>query len=433
MDDSHNHPRQKVRLKPSVLLGPSLLALLSAFFAIELGVRHFYQLIPLDVCARDGLISSYVCQPYFQYEKPITIGYRYEPGFRLEGIWDPADPHLANAADSTKPSDRSDAFQYLFETDEMGFPNSQYRWRERYDIVIAGDSFTIRTAPETWIEALSRRGGSSILTLGAPSWSTLNEAEAIRMYGLDKNPDWVLLMYFEGNDLINTSQYLERKDSGLSWKEFDLKGAPFWRRLITPHLISYVAESLAGDDQPEPEYRYPVSASTNVGPIETVLKDVHLLPMSADYDTLAASNEFEAVADSLRSLDQQVKAQGGRFLLVYIPSKEHVLWSRIWDPVDVDHILERTVTVSNQNGPKGSLQWEPNYLSYETFNSNHNAQEKLIEDFARENGIEILNLTPIFWQGTIDKGELYHYADPHWNQAGNQLAADAILNYMQSE
>jgi hypothetical protein len=89
--------------------------------------------------------------------------------------------------------------------------------------------------------------------------------------------------------------------------------------------------------------------------------------------------------------------------------------------------------VTLSEGDHGSLQWEPVYLSYDEFNQNHMAQEQLIAEFALKNEIEFLNLTPIFWQESIAQGELYHFADPHWNQAGNQLAADSIFAVIQEE
>ena len=116
-------------------------------------------------------------------------------------------------------------------------------------------------------------------------------------------------------------------------------------------------------------------------------------------------------------------------MLVYVPSKEHVYWSRIWDPTDVNNILERSVTVKLSEGDHGHFEWEPKYLSYDEFNQNHSAQEKLLTDFTRDNNIEFLNLTPTFWEQGIKRGELYHYADPHWNQAGNDLAAQTIADY----
>ncbi|MBN1316177.1 MAG: hypothetical protein JXA42_11930, partial [Anaerolineales bacterium] len=220
------------------IIVPLVLTLIGIVCVLEFGFRHFYQLIPLDVCASSSIIGNYYCQPYFIYDKPIQIAYRYEPGFTSKGWWDPANPNTANAANETAPSDRTDAFWYVLKTDEMGFPNETSHWTDHYDMVIAGDSFTIRTAPKTWIELLEKNSGLSTLTLGAPSWSTPNEVEAIRLYGLDKKPSWVLLMFFEGNDLFNTAQYIERQQSGLSWKEFDMKSALLYEKLVTPHLFS---------------------------------------------------------------------------------------------------------------------------------------------------------------------------------------------------
>ena len=412
------------------IAAPLLLTLATSYAALEVGFRLFYRLIPLEVCASDPIVANYYCQPYFIYDKPIRIAYRYRPGFKMEGWWDPASPMMANSGNETAPTDRSDAFWYVFHSDEMGFPNDEYHWRDHYDVVITGDSFVIRSAPKTWIEILRQESGQSILVLGAPSWSTLNEIEAVKMYGLDKHPRWVVLMYFEGNDLFNTAQYIERRASGLSWKEFDMRGVPLYRKSIAYHMLKYWLGRLKPRPRTPPHYRYPVTASTEAGEIKMVLKDIHLLPMSASYDTLARSEEFDHVRQGLLELKELCEAQGARLLLVYIPSKEHVYWSRIWDPVDVNNILERTVTVTLSEGDHGYLQWNPPYLSFDEFNKNHNAQEMLFVDMARETGIDFINLTPIFWREAIKRGELYNYADPHWNQAGNQLAADVIYKYM---
>ena len=56
---------------------------------------------------------------------------------------------------------------------------------------------------------------------------------------------------------------------------------------------------------------------------------------------------------------------------------------------------------------------------------------RLLEDFAIENGFNFLNLTPTFFNQLLEQGELFHYADPHWNQAGNQLVADEIQRYLE--
>lgn len=409
-----------------------LLTVISLILSLEIGLRHFYKLIPLSVCASDNILANYYCQPYFLYDKPIRLAYYYKPGLKLEGYWDPANPYLTDVGPETRPSDRSDAFWYVFETDEKGFPNSQYHWQDTYDMVVVGDSFITRTAPRTWIELLGAQTGRDILTLGAASWGTLNEVEAVKMFGLDKHPKWVVLLYFEGNDLLNVQQYLEKQPSGLDWREYDLQGVPFYRRLITYHLLKYALHGNGRSADEPVTYRYPMVVNTEVGPIETVLKDSHLLPMSASYETIAHSDEFAAMKGALLELDGLVKQQDAHFLVVFVPSKEHVYWSRIWDPVDVNNILARTVTVTLSEGDRGTLQWGGSYLSYDELNANHNAQERLFSDFTAENGIEFLNLTPSLWEQTIQRGEMYHYADPHWNQAGNQLVADLIQAYIEA-
>ncbi len=434
MSDSTKSEKKKSGWKTAVnIIGPLFVTLLTLVIAIEVGFRLFYQLIPIEVCASDPIIGTYICQPYFVYDKPVRIGYRYTPDFKLEGLWNPANPYLANSDDSTAPTDRDDSFEYRFVTDDHGFPNEPAVWQDQYDIVITGDSFTIRTAPTTWIERLEQYTGQEILALGAPSWSTLNEAEAIRQFGLDKQPKYVLLMFFEGNDIINTQQYLERRESGLDWREYDMQDVSLFRRLLTPHFVTYLWQQLFPPEAEEaPDYRYPIVANSEAGPIETVFKDVHLLPLSADYETLAASDEFTAVKSTLIALNEEVAAQGAELVVVYIPSKEHVLWSRVWDEVDVNNVLERTVTVTLSEGDSGTLQWEPTFLSYDRFSETTQAQEQLMTDFTTEAGIHFLNLTPIFWQSSIESGELYHFGDPHWNQAGNDLAAEAIWDFLQS-
>ena len=139
----------------------------------------------------------------------------------------------------------------------------------------------------------------------------MNETEAIKQYGLDKHPNWVVLMYFEGNDLFNTEEYLERQATGMSWKEYDFSHSTLWDQLIMPHMIQYWWSKVFPHTAATPaHYRYPVTASTEAGLIPMVLKDFHLLPMSADYRTMAKSDEFAAIKQSLVDLKQPVDLVG---------------------------------------------------------------------------------------------------------------------------
>lgn len=415
------------RLRPFLTI--TLLTTLSLILAIEIGLRLFYPLIPPAVCASAPIVANYYCQPYFKYDKPIRLAYWYKPGLEINNLWDPAAPrHHSNPA-SIAPSDRSDAFQYHLKIDNMGFPNPTAEWQAQYDLVIVGDSFTLPSAPHPWIEQLAEKTGLDILTLGAPSWSTPNEVEAARQFGLDKRPNWLILLYFEGNDLFNIAQYTERQASGLSWREYDFQEAPLYHRLLSYHLL----RTLIITDKPsgeQPDYPYPIQAQTDIGPIDLVLEELLLLPLSADYETLAASDEFARVKADLLTLQQLTQNQATRLLLIYIPTKAHVYWPRIWEPADTSVVLARTVTVTLSEGDHGRLQWQAGYLDYDTFSRNQNAQAALMADFSRQNDIDFLNLTPHYQAAAIAQGELYNYVDSHFNQAGNDLLAELIAAYL---
>ncbi|MEZ4589643.1 MAG: hypothetical protein R3D55_00665 [Chloroflexota bacterium] len=171
-ENSQINVAKKAGWKTAVnIIGPLLVTLVTLVLVIEIVFRLFYQLIPIEVCAADPIIGTYICQPYFEYDKPVRIGYRYTPNFQLEGLWNPANPYLANSEDSTAPSDRDDSFQYRFVTDDHGFPNEPAAWQTQYNLVVAGDSFTIRTAPTTWIERLEQYAGKGNFNAGRSSWA----------------------------------------------------------------------------------------------------------------------------------------------------------------------------------------------------------------------------------------------------------------------
>ena len=74
-----------------------LVTLLSVSVVLEIGLRIFWRLIPLGVCASSPIIGNYYCQPYIVYDKPMELAYHYAPGFKTEGYWDPANPQSAKA------------------------------------------------------------------------------------------------------------------------------------------------------------------------------------------------------------------------------------------------------------------------------------------------------------------------------------------------
>jgi hypothetical protein len=92
-------------------------------------------------------------------------------------------------------------------TDADGFRNSLPE-KAAYDIVALGDSFTRASGVATpWTQKLAEYSGSDVLNLGEVGFGPQDELKVLRQYGLSKHPKWVVLAYFEGNDLYDASSF----------------------------------------------------------------------------------------------------------------------------------------------------------------------------------------------------------------------------------
>jgi hypothetical protein len=400
------------------VIGITLITVIAALIALELSFRTSPRAIPLGACQSSPVLGSVYCQTNHQYDDPPRLGYVFEPGYSYDGPWNPADPKVINAQDHTCGDWPDHTFHYTIRADDHGFINNATPWADQYDIVITGDSFTMPYAPVSWVDRLREKTGMSALNLGICGWGPLSEAEAVRMYGLDKNPRWVVMLYFEGNDLFNAGQYRDRWEAGVDWRTYELQQVDRLDRLIVPHVLDYWHNELAaalGLAEDTTVCRFPMTVTTNVNRFDTIFALENISQLSQSRRQIVNSEEWALVTQAILDLRAEVKAQGGRFLLVYVPSKERLYWRNLWDEQDIAHFLDLTTPLR----------------SYAEFNAHVDDQMELVQAFARKNNVEFLNLTGQFWERTILHGDvLYNFADGHWNADGNELAAQIIATYI---
>lgn len=390
----------------------------AALLALEAGFRAIPQAIPRGACKNSLTLAHAYCQHHYQYDDPLRLGYVFTPGYSYDGPWNPADPTVIDAEAETCAPFPDHTFHYTFQADHNGFVGNDTPWHDHYDIVVTGDSFTRAYAPVWWLDFVRVKTGLTALNLGMDGWGTLAEVEAVAQYGLAKSPRWVILLWFEGNDLFEVGEYQRRRDSGLDWRAYQLSLTSPLNRAVMPHVLRYwidEAGRLIGVVPESITCRYPMTVTTCVGRFQTIFFNTHIAQLSFSREDLVAMPEWALASGALLDLRAAVEAQGGRFLLVYVPAKEHLYFSHLWEQKDINHFLELTVPLR----------------SYAEFCDVVDDQMALVEDFAAAHEIEFLNLTGEFWRRTMEGGEeYYNYADLHWNAAGNELAAELIAGYI---
>jgi len=137
----------------------------------------------------------------------------YSPAFRLKvppGIMPLSGVRLATTVIG------GDLAPSVYESDEFGFRNPAGLWNETPDIAILGDSFVQGFGAEagTDIGSVMRMTYPRTLNLGVTGTGQLAQLAIAREYLTRIRPRRVVVLYFEGNDVVDTANELVDPDLG---------------------------------------------------------------------------------------------------------------------------------------------------------------------------------------------------------------------------
>jgi hypothetical protein len=306
-------------------------------------------------------------------------------------------------------------------TDTNGFRNSLPE-KVTYNIIALGDSFTRASGVSSaWPQELAEYTESDVLNLGDVGFGPQDELKVLRQYGLKKKPHWVILAYFEGNDLYDAASY-EQANPFILFR--------FGRYILRQTVGAWQGERTSGDAQvtADPTYRYPITIAINQKHLDTVFFSSYISWLSLSREEIADSINYRLVRETILHMQDLSESAKANFLLVYVPSKEHVYVPYLNDPDTIARVFTDVPQLKLDD--TGFIQFTKKTTTSELTNQYMDDQAHLLADFAEENHIRFLDLTPIFQEEAGTGAELYYPFDTHWNQLGHNLAAKTINEFI---
>jgi hypothetical protein len=410
----------------------------TAFLLAEVFLRSNPGLLPAAVIFNlpdrgHGLSNLY------QYdEEEVTVGYRYRPGIQVSDSLKVSDANLymehAGLVRPVPPEEDRVLSEHSFAADALGYRNESPLEKE-YPVVVSGDSFTSHAMdPRQWPEIVSESLGVPVLNLGLQGYGPQSEVEALMRFGLPRNPRWVILGWYEGNDLNDAQNYETKKASGAGWNGSVKERVSLLKRSLTFHLVSHGVRTLLSSAREagaeSDECPYPFSVELGRKQVELGFSRSYLSWLSMPREVVEKLGCFEGIVDSIRRLRDESAARGARMLVAYFPTKE-----RCYAPLLPRELLEGKLAGAKRyevtaEGELLRASAGKHLLAASELLANMDGQRDAIVSRLRKEGIDVLDLTAVFQAAAARGEELYWTTDNHWAPAGDELAARTIEDHL---
>jgi len=249
---------------------------------------------------------------------------------------------------------------------------------------------------------------TDILLMGVPGWSTENELAVLEDFGLDLEPDLVLVNFFVGNDVtgipvrcrvirgniypttspLPVRNLLRKSQIFVMFESLVLRG--MMRKVKNDEALAPAPAEKVGSAGPG---HVPVSGMY----LKTVSNNLPVFLRATDPRTAALWTEAEGY---LGRIDEICRSAGVPWLLVLIPDEMQV------DPVVRSEVLAR--------------------LEVSADDYDFDAPQHRLGTFGRDRKVAVLDLLPVMRAEHSPTARLYVPNDTHWNKRGNFIAGRAV-------
>ena len=312
--------------------------------------------------------------------------------------------------------------------DQLGFCNApgDDPDRARIAIVAIGDSFTACHAPApelTWPSVLGRLLGRDAYNLGRGGYGPYEYLELLRLFGLAKHPEVVVMQIYEGNDLRDAARFFAYRAASPREREHFLERAGW-------NPIRYEPADWVDNAVGRSSWAYDFLV---VGAAVEASKLVDLVSASprhkVDFRYTLAFPEGP-VAMNVQNSDQDE-----------VHSAED-LASGALDLGLFDPALDRFAELARANGFRPVVAYAPAaYTAYAPLVEFHDPtlapllsafssrQRVHLADAAAQRGLPFVDLTPVMQNAARERRGtelLYYPVNVHYTPAGQRLVAETI-------
>jgi acetyltransferase AlgX (SGNH hydrolase-like protein) len=343
-----------------------------------------------------------------RFEYDPDLGFRASPYFRTD---------RAFQGDSDEGST----------TNRFGFNDRDYPLTKEpgvFRILVVGDSFGwaggLNNNYTNLLENLfERRDGShkiDVVNTGYPGTHTGEQLMMLKKFGLQYNPDLVILGFFAGNDFIEADPNRKRIVVNKYFLDIDkhnehrLLGYPivaqsrlllFLRRKYESYTLDRQSrkegsEWAAATGQPMPVRNLPEATFYNVerGKLEFFNK-------KTAGERFGANTRY--IFESISEMNELLKSKGIKFMVAIFPDEIQV------NPIQFNSLTEKF------------------RLTKEDYDLN--LAQDLLRSFLESKQIPFVDMLDRF-RTEEKQRELYLFRNTHWNYEGNKLAAQILYEYL---
>jgi len=315
-------------------------------------------------------------------------------------------------------------------TNEFGFNDidrPHAKPANTYRIIVLGDSFNWAGGIScNYISLLGKKLENErihgkkieVINVGYPATGPYEEFLVLKRFGLQYDPDLVIFGFFTGNDfsglepnkkliVLNANFYsIDRRE------EYFLFGTPIIPKSRVVEIISQ-HKKIAREVQTKPTPQNQSDSTECIFSSEPMFTETAFLQLTVDKLSFHGSEyqgyfkaHIDYVSQTIRAMKEYLTERGIEFRVVILPDEVQVDPKLLAAAIDFGHITKSDLEIDRP--------------------------QKLVHAILAAEKIDYLDLLPPFRTAFAKNPEkpLYLFRDTHWNQLGNELAAEAIYQWL---